>query len=399
MTEILIVTNNSDVNYGDNLSKIVRHLDDSYLCTLIHDVDVEHNKEHIERSEQIYDFTGCFNPGENFRCSGTNTYQMGTGFYTCDLYIRRTEHGIMEGIKLALISNTGEQKYLDALIDIRENGEESENRTGVNTIFMFDVNLKFTMTEVDQNTVMIPLFTTRKIYFRGVIGELLWFLKGLTNSKWLEDRKINIWKGNTSREALDKVGLDYEEGELGPGYGHQWVNWGGDFRTGTGGINQIEEIIRILNYDPTNRRIVLSAWNVSDLCHMALPPCHILYMFTVTNLHGDIPTLNCKVVLRSNDMFHGCPFNVASASLLTFIISRCVCMNVGKISLSIANAHIYKTHLELVDIQTTRKPLVPPTVRIKKRISTYNDIKNLEIEDFELDGYNCHERLNAEMVA
>ena len=198
---------------------------------------------------------------------------------------------------------------------------------------------------------------------------------------------------------MDKLGLyDYPEGELGPGYGYQWIHWGGDWRSGEGGINQIENIINTLKTDPFSRRMVLSAWNVSDLEKMALPPCHLMYIFKVSLDKDDNKVLNCKVILRSNDMFLGHPFNAVSASILTILVARCADMIPGKISLSISDAHIYQNHIEQVKTQLTREPNETPYVTLNKEINCYEDIVSLEYKDFTLSSYESWPRIPASMA-
>ena len=302
----------------------------------------------------------------------------------------------------------GEHEYLQALQHILDNGEHIPSRTGTDCISVFDVNLSFEVNYWGPNLYQVPILTTKKIYTKGIILELLWFLKGLTNTNWLSERGVHFWDGNTSAETLSKLGLPYEAGELGPGYGHQWINWGGDFRTGKGGINQIEKIIHTLKTNPTDRRIILNAWNVADLDKMALPPCHLMYMFKVTNHNSSNlnnenqqkRVLNCKVILRSNDMFLGSPFNIASASILTCILSQCVGMNPGKVTLSICDAHIYSNHVTQVKEQISRKSQIQmaPILKIKKELNNYEDICALEYSDFELLNYVSCPAIKADMA-
>lgn len=293
--------------------------------------------------------------------------------------------------------------YLDRLNYIKKYGERIPNiRTGTECISIFDMDMSFTLLEENVSGVSkyrIPILTTKKIYTKGVILELLWFLKGMTDTKWLSDQGVKFWDANTSKEALEKNGLDYEVGQLGPGYGHQWVNWGGDFRTRTGGINQIERIINTLKTDPSDRRIILSAWNVADLHKMALPPCHLMYMFMVTDFANEKKTLNCKVILRSNDMFLGAPFNIMSAAVLMCIIAKSTNMVPGKLTMSITNAHIYSDHIDQVKEQLKRIPLKPPLLEIKKEINDYSDISELEYSDFEITEYASWPTIKADMTA
>jgi thymidylate synthase len=300
--------------------------------------------------------------------------------------------------------NSSEYTYLNALNNILKNGDTVPDRTGTGTISLFNVNTVYDITVLNPNDKVtdhrykIPIFTTKSVYFKGVITELLWFLRGETDTNILKDQGNHIWDGNTSKESLKKLNLDYEEGQLGPGYGYQWIHWNGDWRTSTGGINQIEKIINTLKSDPFSRRLVLNGWNVSDLDAMALPPCHLMYIFkTSLDKSGD-KVLNCQVTLRSNDMFLGHPFNVVSASMLTIMIARCTNMIPGQIALSITDAHIYRNHVDQVNLQCSREPLIQPYVSFDKELNCYEDIIKLEYDDFKLTKYKFWPKIDAVMA-
>ena len=300
-----------------------------------------------------------------------------------------------------------ENEYLECLNDILTNGERIRDRTGVGTLSLFGKNMKFNISTFEKDGMKmykIPMLTTKKMYFRGILVELLWFLRGGINASWLQDRNVHIWDGNTSREFLDSRGLyDYNVGDIGPGYGHQWVNWGGDWRENTNiehstGINQIENIIETLKTDPTSRRCVLSAWNVSDVDKMALPPCHMMYVFKVSDHHKDVKTLNCKVLLRSNDMFLGSPFNILSTSLLTVLIGKVVGMNPGAIELSIVDAHIYVDHIEQVKKQLDRMPIEFPYLTVDANINSWEDMLGLDEKNFTIHNYHSWKELKGKMA-
>lgn len=299
-----------------------------------------------------------------------------------------------------------EYRYLNSLRRIMKEGEISDNRTGIPTISKFDENLNFTIEcinpeEKDQTKLQyrIPALTTKKMLFKSIILELIWFLNGFTNSKWLEERGVKIWKGNSSRKYLDSRGLHHhEEGELGPVYGHQWVNWGGEIGKPGTGINQIKNIIEILRKDPTSRRALFHAWNVEDLDKMALPPCHVLYSFKVSNHKGAKPKLNCKVLQRSGDMFLGVPFNIMSAAILTIKMSRVLGMLPGQICISITDAHIYTNHKDQVNEQLQRTPYQFPILTIDKEINEYEDMCNLSFNDFKISEYRHWPRIQADMA-
>jgi thymidylate synthase len=298
-----------------------------------------------------------------------------------------------------LDTTSQEYCYLDCMKDILLNGEKIYDRTKIGTLSSFSKNLTFDIglenpdSSDELKLYRVPAITTKKLFFNGIIWELIWFLNGNTNTKWLTDRNVNIWNGNSSREYLDKIGLtDVKTGEIGLGYGYQWTNWNGD------NINQIKNIIDTLKKSPESRRIVLSAWNVGQLDKMALPPCHMMYIFKVSDHDKEVKTLNCQVVLRSNDMFLGSPFNIMSTAILTILLSRCVNMNPGKISLNITDAHIYQNHIEQVKEQINRIPYKFPTLQINKNISSYEDICKLNANDFIISDYNYWPKLGGTMA-
>ena len=279
------------------------------------------------------------------------------------------------------------------------------------------------MIEFDNISKSFPLITTKKVFFRGIVEELLWFLRGSTNANELKDKKVNIWNGNSSRGYLDSIGLStYTEGELGPVYGWQWRKFGKQYIASkeqkvacdidnnfnfiekpdyiNRGYDQLKFVLTELLKDNNSRRAVLSAWNPCDLNKMALPPCHILYIFNKTN-----EGLCCHLTLRSSDLFLGLPFNIASCALLTIIIAHVLHINVSKICLSICDAHIYIEHIEQVKKQIELEIYNPPKVVINKSPPHIDSsieekiewIEQLSYEDFELINYKSHDRLNALM--
>lgn len=291
--------------------------------------------------------------------------------------------------------HSDEYNYLNCLDDVLYNGEYINDRTGVGTLSLFNKTMEFDIkTYVSGNkfSYRVPAMTTKNLYVKGVILELLWFLQGRTDSKWLEEQGVNIWKGHTSREFLDSRGLhDYPEGELGPGYGKQWIRWGDR------NINQIKYVINTLREDPTSRRALINAWNVSDLNKMALVPCHVMYMFKITD-HNNSKKLNCSMIMRSNDLFLGAPFNILSTSILTVLISKALGVSPGKIAVTINDAHIYSNHVDQVKEQLERVPLKFPVLRINKDIESWNDMASLEYGDFEISEYFHHSRIKADMA-
>lgn len=254
------------------------------------------------------------------------------------------------------------KQYLDALQHILDNGEDVSDRTGVGTRTVFGYQMRFNLQEG------FPAVTTKKLAWRSVVGELLWFLEGSTDERRLAeitfekgrakcwDRKT-IWTANA--EAQGKA-LGYEDGELGPVYGKQWRDFGG--------VDQIETIINQIQNDPDSRRIILNAWNVSELEYMTLPPCHTMAQFRVVN-----GKLNCQLYQRSADMFLGVPFNIASYSLLTHMLAQICGIEVGDFVHTIGDAHIYSNHMEQVKEQLTREPMKHPTLEMPE----FNSLEEL----------------------
>ena len=290
-----------------------------------------------------------------------------------------------------------EKGYLQLLKDTLNEGETVETRNG-NTISKFGLMLKFT------NIENLPLLTTKKVYFKGVLEELLWFLKGSVNSKELEQKNVNIWKGNSTREFLDNNNLfNYQEGELGPIYGWQWRTFGKKYNSigHQYGIDQIKYVIEELLKPNNSRRAVLTAWNPLQLSEMALPPCHILYTF-YKNKKG----LSCLMTMRSSDLFLGLPFNIASTAILTHIIAKILHIKTDNIAIAINDAHIYEEHISAVNEQNTRDiiennieliinsevPLLESSIDEKIKW-----INNLKYENFILKNYNSHSQIKAIM--
>jgi thymidylate synthase len=289
-----------------------------------------------------------------------------------------------------MIENKNEIIYLNALKDIMENGEYRKTRNS-GTYSKFSIKLDFDISE------SFPLLTTKKMYMKGILHELLWFIKGDTNSKNLESNDVNIWKGNSSRTYLDSVNLHMnEEGDCGPIYGFQWRHFGTPYRgfkynySGLG-VDQLQNCIDLIRKDPMSRRIFMSAWNPSQLENMCLPPCHVSYQFYVSHKYE----LSCIMYQRSGDMFLGIPFNISSVSLLVYIIASITHTKPGKISIVIGDAHIYENHIEQVKLQCSRTPYNPPKLKIDKK---YNNIDDYVYEDFMIEDYEYHPAIKAEMV-
>jgi len=290
-----------------------------------------------------------------------------------------------------------ESGYLDLLKYVLNNGEKRNTRNG-QVLSVFGKSISFY--DIDNS---FPLLTTKKMFLRGVIEELLWFLRGSTNAKELQQKNVKIWDGNSSREYLDSVGLNhYEEGELGPVYGWQWRNFGKpyDRNTNSNGFDQIKYILEELMKEDNSRRAVLSAWNPCQLNEMALPPCHILYTF-YKNKNG----LHCSMSMRSSDLFLGLPFNIASTAILTYIIAKLLHTDPHAICINLTDAHIYEEHIEAVQQQLKNPILDPPFFQINKKAppiessiqDKLNWISSLSYDDFELTQYKSAEVIRAPM--
>ncbi|WP_445491172.1 thymidylate synthase [Niallia sp. 03133] len=253
------------------------------------------------------------------------------------------------------------KQYLQLCEHILENGVKKEDRTGTGTISSFGYQMRFDLAEG------FPLLTTKKLHIRSIIYELLWFLNGDTNIKYLQDHNVRIWN-----EWAD------EKGNLGPVYGHQWRSW--TSRDGET-IDQISELIQMIKSNPDSRRLIISAWNVGDLSKMALPPCHCLFQFYVAD-----GKLSCQLYQRSADVFLGVPFNIASYALLTHMIAQVCELEVGEFVHTFGDVHIYSNHLEQIKLQLTREPKPLPNLKINKNVK---DIFGFQFEDFEIVNYEA----------
>jgi len=283
-----------------------------------------------------------------------------------------------------------EYQYLQAIEQIIEKGVHQEDRTGVGTRSMFGQMMRFDLRK------SFPLLTTKRVFWRGVVEELLWFVKGDTNANHLTEKGVRIWEANGSKEFLEKRGLGHrEEGDLGPVYGFQWRHFGAkyvDMHTDytAQGVDQLAECIRKIKEDPTDRRILLSAWNPADLHLMALPPCHMFCQFYVAN--GE---LSCLMYQRSCDMGLGVPFNIASYSLLTLMMAQVCGLKPGEFVHTMGNAHVYQNHVEPLKTQLQRTPRPFPTLKVNPEVK---DIDGFQASDFELIGYNPLGKIAMEMA-
>jgi thymidylate synthase len=257
--------------------------------------------------------------------------------------------------------------YLDLLRHVLEHGTPKRDRTGTGTRSIFGYQMRFDL------SAGFPLVTTKKLHVKSVIYELLWFLRGETNVRYLREHGVTIWD-----EWAD------ERGELGPIYGYQWRSWPApDGRS----IDQLAQVLRLLREDPDSRRMLVSAWNVADLERMALPPCHVLFQFYVAQ-----GRLSCQVYQRSADVFLGVPFNIASYALLTMMVAQVSDLKAGELIHTLGDAHLYNNHVEQARLQLSREPRPLPTLRLNPAV---RDLFAFRYEDFQLENYHPHPAIPA----
>ncbi|OIT04866.1 PREDICTED: bifunctional dihydrofolate reductase-thymidylate synthase-like [Nicotiana attenuata] len=283
-----------------------------------------------------------------------------------------------------------EYKYLRLVEEIISNGMPKDDRTGTGTLSKFGCQMRFNLRK------SFPLLTTKKVFWRGVVEELLWFISGSTSSKVLQQKGIHIWDGNASRDYLDSIGLkDREEGDLGPVYGFQWRHFGAryiDMHTDYSGqgFDQLADVINKIKNNPDDRRIILSAWNPSDIKLMALPPCHMFAQFYVAN--GE---LSCQMYQRSADMGLGVPFNIASYALLTCMVAHVTDLVPGDFVHVIGDAHVYRTHVRPLQDQLQKMPRPFPILNINPQ---KKDMDSFVATDFTLVGYDPHRKIEMKMA-
>ncbi|KAH8352338.1 hypothetical protein KR084_003496 [Drosophila pseudotakahashii] len=288
--------------------------------------------------------------------------------------------------------NRDEEQYLDLLKNIIANGERRTDRTEVGTLSLFGSQMRFNMRE------SFPLLTTKRVFFRAVAEELLWFVAGKTDAKLLQAKNVHIWDGNSTREFLDKLGhTERAVGDLGPVYGFQWRHFGAEYGTcdddySGKGIDQLRQVIDTIKKNPSDRRIIMSAWNPLDIPKMALPPCHCLAQFYVSQTRGE---LSCQLYQRSADMGLGVPFNIASYALLTHMIAHVTGLKPGDFVHTMGDTHVYLNHVEPLKEQLERTPRPFPKLVIKRQVE---DIEDFRFEDFEIVGYNPYPKIKMEMA-
>jgi thymidylate synthase len=265
------------------------------------------------------------------------------------------------------VSNPAEQAYLDLLTEVLAHGTPKSDRTGTGTRSVFGRQLRFAL------DAGFPLLTTKKLHLKSILYELIWFLRGDTNIRWLQERGVTIWD-----EWAD------EKGELGPVYGYQWRHW----RTPGGGeVDQIKNLIQSLKSKPDSRRHIVSAWNPADVDRMALPPCHLLFQFYVA-----AGRLSCQMYQRSADLFLGVPFNIASYAALTLMVAQVTGLKPGEFVLTLGDAHLYLNHLEQAKEQLARSPRPFPRLRLNPAVKELLDFR---YEDFTLEAYDPHPAIKA----
>ncbi len=259
------------------------------------------------------------------------------------------------------------RQYLDLLNRILDEGVEKGDRTGTGTTSVFGHQLRFDLARG------FPLLTTKKLHLRSIIHELLWFLKGETNTAYLKENGVGIWD-----EWAD------EDGNLGPVYGHQWRSWG---TPGGGTIDQVSQVVEQIRENPDSRRLIVSAWNVGELESMALPPCHLLYQFYVAD-----GRLSCQLYQRSADVFLGVPFNIASYALLLLMVAQVSGLEPGDFVHTFGDVHLYSNHIEQARLQLSREPRELPILKLNREV---DDIFSFRFEDFVLEDYDPHPHIKA----
>ena len=287
--------------------------------------------------------------------------------------------------------NLMESQYINLIKHILKNGISKDDRTGIGTLSIFSYNMTFNLRE------SFPLLTTKKVYWKGVVEELLWFISGSTDSNVLKEKGVRIWEGNSSREFLDSQGLShYDQGDIGAGYGFQWRHFGAKYTNMYDsyegqGVDQLKDVIYKIKNTPDDRRIIMSAWNPTDLDKMALPPCHIFVQFWVDSNKKE---LHSQMYQRSCDVGLGVPFNIASYALLTCIIAKLCDLTPGDFHYCMGDTHIYKNHIDAIKLQITRDPYDFPKINIKD----ITDIDNIKFDDIELIDYKYYENIKMNMA-
>jgi thymidylate synthase len=273
------------------------------------------------------------------------------------------------------------QNYINLLRKIKETGVDRQDRTGIGSRFISGETLSWDLADG------FPIITTRRVSFRIAFEETMFFLRGDTDTKKLEEKRINIWKGNTTREFLDSRGLQHlPEGSIGTGYSHQWRNFGGTVGQ-TDGVDQIVNLVEGIKKDPTGRRHIVSGWNPLQLDGTPLPPCHLMNMYTVDPVNNK---LNSCFIMRSWDVQFGGPYNIMSYAFLNVALAKLLGYESGSLTAFGWDCHIYSNQLDMVSEQIEREPRPLPKIVIHKDLNTFDDLLDLQFEDVEIIGYDPH---------
>lgn len=285
-----------------------------------------------------------------------------------------------------MITSNNEQAYLDLLQYVLDHGTEKGDRTGTGTLSHFGAQLRFDL------AAGFPLLTTKKVHFKSVAYELLWFLSGSTHVDYLQKNGVRIW--NEWATKAQTARFNRTEGDLGPIYGHQWRNYGAsltdDNRYHSDGIDQISAVVEQIKTNPNSRRLIVSGWNPREADQVALPPCHTLFQFFVAE-----GKLSCQLYQRSADLFLGVPFNIASYALLTHMVAQVCDLKVGEFIWTGGDCHIYQNHREQVNLQLSRTPLDLPRLNLKPNVT---DIFAFDFEDMAIEGYEPHPAIKAKVA-
>ncbi|WP_434353148.1 thymidylate synthase [Psychrobacter sp. HD31] len=282
-----------------------------------------------------------------------------------------------------MITSKNEQAYLDLIQYVRDNGTKKSDRTGTGTRSHFGAQLRFDMSDG------FPLLTTKKVHFKSIVYELLWFLKGDTHVQYLQDNGVRIWNEWATAEQTAK--FNRPAGELGPVYGHQWRNYGAskkaDGSYNHDGVDQIQELIDTIKTNPDSRRLIVSGWNPAEANQVALPPCHTLFQFFVAD-----GKLSCQLYQRSADLFLGVPFNIASYALLTHMVAQVCGLGVGEFVWTGGDCHIYDNHIDQVNEQLSRSQFELPTLWLNPDV---DDVFGFNFEDIKVENYQSHATIKA----
>ncbi len=355
-------------------------------------LDIDYNQLSLEWSSDYYQYTlerGAFK-GRQVRYQFKVYQNMVSIKNHLEDWTRLSQKNVGDSTLVSPVNNE-EVEYLGLLQRVVKEGDVRTSRNG-STRSIFGVRMEFDLTQG-----RIPLLTTKKMAWKTVIKELLWFLSGDTNAKTLQDQKVRIWDGNSSREYLDSIGLtDREVGDLGPVYGFQWRHFGAKYQTchsdySGQGVDQIKECLRQIKESPTSRRILFTGWNPLALKEMALPPCHLLCQFFVES----DDRLSLQLYQRSGDSFLGIPFNIFSYSVLLLMFCRLTDKKPGRMIHVIGDFHVYENHLDAVKTQLERIPYCFPRIEVEHR----DNLEDFSMSDFKLMEYHCHGGIKAPMAA